>query len=43
MSINEKVLEIIEEVPEGHFLFVENIDTGESNWSEDAVEYFGFF
>lgn len=42
MSINEKVLEIIEEVPEGHFLFVENIETGESSWSEDAAEYFGF-
>ena len=42
MNINEAVCEIINSVPEGHFVFVENIENGESTWSKEAVEYFGF-
>lgn len=42
MNINAEVLEIIRNVPEGYFVFVEDIESGESNWSKEAVEYFGF-
>ncbi len=42
MNINAEVLENIRNVPEGQFVFVENMETGESNWSKDAIEYFGF-
>ena len=42
MKINSEVIDIIKNVPEGHFAFVENMESGESNWSEEAVEYFGF-
>ena len=42
MNINAEVFDIIRRVPEGHFIFVENIESGESNWSKEAVEYLGF-
>lgn len=42
MNINAKVLEIIKNVPEGQFIFVENIENGESTWSKEGAEYFGF-
>lgn len=42
MNINAEVLDIIRAIPEGHFTFVENVQTGESNWNKEAVEYFGF-
>lgn len=42
MNINAEVLEIIRRIPEGNFVFVENMKTGESNWNKEAVEYFGF-
>ena len=42
MNINAEVFEISRDVPEGHFVFVENIESGESNWSKEAVDYFGF-
>lgn len=29
-------------IPEGKFIFEENIETGESVWCKEAVEYFGF-
>ena len=42
MNINARIFEIISNIPEGHFVFVENIATGESNWSKDAADFFGF-
>ena len=42
MNINADVFEFIRDVPQGQFVFVENIETGESTWSKEAVEYFGF-
>ena len=42
MNINSEVIDIIKGVPDGHFAFVENMETGESSWNEEAVEYFGF-
>ena len=36
------VLENLGGVSEGQFVFVENIITGESEWSKEAVEYLGF-
>ena len=36
------VLDNLSSVSEGQFVFVENIITGESEWSVEAVEYFGF-
>lgn len=40
-DINTKIFEIISNVPDGQFIFVENIAVGISNWSREAVEYFG--
>ena len=34
--------EILENASKGQFAFVEKIENGESNWSKEAVEYFGF-
>ena len=42
MNINARIFEIISNIPEGHFVFVENIATGESNWSMEAANFFGF-
>lgn len=42
MNVNAEVFDIIRAVPEGHFVFVEKVESGESNWSKEAVEYFGF-
>lgn len=40
-DINTKVFEIISSVPEGQFVFIEDMESGVSNWSKDAVEYLG--
>ncbi len=40
-DINKKISEIINCIPEGQFVFVEDIKNGESNWSNEAVDYFG--
>ena len=42
MNINAEIFEIISSVPEGYFIFAGNIESGESNWSKEAVEYLGF-
>ena len=44
MNTNNKVVgeDIIENASKGQFAFVEKIENGESNWSKEAVEYFGF-
>ena len=44
MNTNKKVVgeDIIENALKGQFAFVEKIENGESNWSKEAVEYFGF-
>lgn len=40
-DINSKVFEVISGIPDGQFIFVENIENGVSSWSKEAVEYFG--
>lgn len=40
-DINSKVFDVISSIPDGQFIFVENIETGVSSWSKEAVEYFG--
>lgn len=40
-DINTKIFEIISNIPDGQFIFVENIAAGISNWSKEAVDYFG--
>jgi len=41
-DIRTKVSEIINCIPEGQFVFVEDINSGVSNWSNEGVEFFGF-
>lgn len=41
LNINEKVLDIINSIPDGHFAFAENIVTGRTTWSKASVNYFG--
>ncbi|MBE5927646.1 MAG: EAL domain-containing protein [Lachnospiraceae bacterium] len=41
MDNNIDNYEFIENVPEGQFVFVENIENGVSNWCKEAVEYLG--
>ncbi len=40
-DINTKVSEIISNIPEGQFIFVEHIESGVSSWNNEAVDYFG--
>ena len=40
-ELNVKIWDIVSNIPEGQFVFIENLETGVSNWSRDAVEYFG--
>ena len=40
-DINKKIWDVVSSVPDGQFVFIENLETGLSNWSKDAVEYFG--
>ena len=42
MSINVEIFELTRNVPEGYFVFAEDIESGESQWNVEAVEYFGF-
>ena len=44
MNINlvEKETEYIKDVQDGQFSFYKNFETGESVWSKEAVEYWGF-
>ena len=39
-DIDTKVSEVISCIPEGQFIFVEHIESGVSNWNNEAVEYF---
>jgi len=41
-DINSQVAEIINCIPEGQFIFVEDIKSGVSQWSKEGVEFFGF-
>lgn len=41
-DINSKIFDIISSIPDGQFIFVENIETGVSNWVNEAVDFFGF-
>lgn len=41
-DINSQVAEIINCIPEGQFVFVEDIKSGVSQWSKEGVEFFGF-
>ena len=40
-DINSKIFDIIGSIPDGQFIFVENVETGVSNWMKEAVDYFG--
>ena len=40
-DLNVKIWDVVSNVPDGQFVFIENLETGMSNWSRDAVEYFG--
>lgn len=40
-DIKAKISEIINCIPEGQFIFIEDIKSGVSNWSKEAVDYFG--
>lgn len=40
-DINTQIFDIISNIPDGQFIFVENIAAGISNWSREAVDYFG--
>ena len=42
MNINSEIFEFIREVPEGQFIFIENIASDESTWNKEAAEFFGF-
>ncbi len=41
-DINSQVAEMINCIPEGQFIFVEDIKSGVSQWSREGVEFFGF-
>lgn len=41
VSINNKILDIINAIPSGQFVFVEDVKTGISHWSKEAIEYLG--
>lgn len=41
IDIDTKVAEIISSIPKGQFIFVEDVNSGISNWSDEAVAYFG--
>lgn len=41
-DMSTKVSEIINCIPEGQFVFVEDFKSGVSNWSNEGVEFFGF-
>ena len=41
-DINSQVAEMINCIPEGQFVFVEDINSGVSQWSKEGVEFFGF-
>ncbi len=40
-DFSTKIFDVVSKVPEGQFVFLENIATGISTWSKEAVEYFG--
>lgn len=40
-EFSAKIFDVVSNIPEGQFVFMENITAGVSNWSKDAVEYFG--
>lgn len=40
-ELSAKIFDVVSNIPEGQFVFMENIAAGVSNWSEEAVEYFG--
>lgn len=41
VDFGTKIIDIVSHVPEGQYVFVENLENGVSNWSKEAVEYFG--
>lgn len=40
-ELSAKIFDVVSNIPEGQFVFMENMAAGVSNWSRDAVEYFG--
>ena len=41
VDLSTKIFDIVSNVSDGQFVFIENLDTGVTNWSREAVEYFG--
>ena len=40
-DLSTKIFDIVSNVPDGQFVFIEDMNTGISTWSKEAVEYFG--
>lgn len=41
IELSTRIFDVVTNIPDGQFVFMENIPAGVSNWSRDAVEYFG--
>lgn len=42
VEFDRKLFDVESNVPEGQFMFIENLQSGVANWSQEAVDYFGF-
>ena len=40
-ELSTKILDVIHHVSDGQFIFVHDMRTGVSTWSQEAVNYFG--
>ena len=40
-ELSTKILDVISHVSDGQFIFVHDMRTGVSTWSQEAVDYFG--
>ena len=41
-ELSKRIFDVINNVSENQFIYVHDIETGQSTWSQDAMEYFGF-
>ena len=41
-NFSKQIFDIVSNVPQGQFVFMEDLVTGISSWSKEAKEYFGF-
>ena len=40
-DLNTKIFDIISNIPDGQFIFVEHVKVGVTNWTKEAADYFG--